>query len=366
MKSIFLLLGVAALASLSDTASFRNAVREDVDWRVLREETHALRSRLEEVGVLHIAEDALTPQRAPLIHSKCWVDWLPEGDIDRRACEEEIRGLGLDIVRQLERQVLTPEDRQDVVALEDKANGLLDLAEWLSTSHGYGNYRIKRWIESIAANVTARLAIQERYAPERARALLARIADSHRNIVFRVDALNGESPHAFTLPPPTLSDGNACLRRQWGTYLRATNVHYQNLAAKGLFRGVMYRFASVRDDIPEHAFYWDDDVGDATLGESWDKKRHYGLCVGDIDRDCRRDVEKIIEFREVVGLLPVPNALERLGGAAGRQYCERLDWMWYDATGNRNNSGVGDIVLKIVSGRPLDLESQRLVNNSCR
>ena len=43
-----------------------------------------------------------------------------------------------------------------------------------------------------------------------------------------------------------------------------------------------------------------------------------------------------------------------------------LDWMWYDATGNRNNSGVGEIVLKIVSGRPLDLESQRLVNNSCR
>ena len=65
MKSIFLLLGVAALASMSDTASFRNAVREDVDWRVLREETHALRSRLEEVGVLLIAEDALTPQRAP-------------------------------------------------------------------------------------------------------------------------------------------------------------------------------------------------------------------------------------------------------------------------------------------------------------
>ena len=125
----------------------------EVDWRARRMEIRKLRLRLDTVGVLGLAADQQTPDTAPLIHSRYWVDRLPRTEIDRRACELEVREFGLDVVRQLEKLVLSRKISRDAVVLEDTAEGLLRLSEWLSTAHGYGNYRLKRWTELIALNV---------------------------------------------------------------------------------------------------------------------------------------------------------------------------------------------------------------------
>lgn len=362
MKNMIICSAVLVLAVCCG-AGYQNPAEEvEVDWRARRMRIGELGLRLDTVGVLGLASDPQTPDTAPLIHSRYWVDRLPRTEIDRRACELEIRDFGLAIVRQLEEMVLSRKISRDIDELENTAEGLLRLSEWLSTAHGYGNYRLKRWTELIALNVIARLAVHEQCDLARVKELLSRVADTKRNLTFRVDVLNDEAPHRFSLPLFANSDGNAALQRQWGTRLRATNEHYRELVKKGLINAVPYDFASVAGDDPEYSFYRDDNVGDATLVEAWDKKSHYVFCVGDFDRDCKEDVEKIVLFREAAGSLPLPNASELQGREEGRRYCERMDRLWFEAVGNRDNIAVGDIVLRVVSGQPLDLRSQTLMN----
>ena len=289
------------------------------------EEVRRMRADLARVGVVAFITNSALPQIAPHIHSKYWVDRLPIVEIERRDYEYEKREFGRDLVQQLEGCVFQDIRSMDTPTLEERSENLLLLAEWLSTSHGYGNYRLKRWAEHIALNGVVVLATRKEFAAAKIANYVARVAETDQNLPFRLDVLNEEAPHQFKLPVIRLGVDEGCLQAQWVAHLRETDRHYRELYKQGKIRRVSYCFSSVQHDDPVYAFYWDDCVGDATIGESWDKKRHYGFCVGDIDRDCKGDVKKVLRFREEVGVPLAPSSTECESQKAREAYLAEVE-----------------------------------------
>ena len=109
------------------------------NWIKMRDQIRVLRMELSRQGAYDFVTNAATPRVAPLMHSQCWVDWLPKEQAERRAYEQEKRDFGLEFVRQIEKVAL-PNDRfEDVDAHEAHAKRMLAIAGWLKTQPGYGN-----------------------------------------------------------------------------------------------------------------------------------------------------------------------------------------------------------------------------------
>ena len=368
---------ITALIAASIISAMQLACRaenEDASrWLQLRSGIREMRECMAKDGAYAFVTNAATPKTAPHIHSQCWVDWLPEGEVKRREYEQEKRDLGLDIIGYLEEYAWDVEPQDDLGTNQKNAVELLTIAEWLRTSHGYGNYMLKRWAENLALIRLCNLSIDKRVGIDEIKSLFNRVDEPIQNLKLRLAILNEESPHKYSLPSFFLTEdsGSTSLCRQWGKHAMESMNHYCKWCHEHsrIFSGLT--FNDVAWDNPEYAFYIEDPRdGWHTLRDIWGKKYHYTLCTGAMDMRLWRYLQEIISYKEVVGEIPLPDKseLERPGSFAFASneldnYNMIIDAKWKSASKKIAPQGIARRVIYILKGSLVDFMTENCRHN---
>ena len=101
-KKAYIVLSLATAAT-SPQPVFPAECISTNEWGRLRAEIMMYKRELASVGAYAFVTNTATPKTAPHIHSQCWVDWLPNEEIERKEYEQEIRNFGLDLIGELEK-----------------------------------------------------------------------------------------------------------------------------------------------------------------------------------------------------------------------------------------------------------------------
>ena len=337
---------------LSAHAAVRGSIETDVgsqDWEALRKDVVALRHALSEKGAYDFVKDAGTPKLAPHIHSQCWVDWLPEQDVRRRAYEQEKRDFGLDMLGHLETLTSDEIGVGEPIRLQVRAERLVAIAEWLKTSWGYGNYILKHQAEEQALSFIAKMAVNGSCSPQEVRGLLGRVDEHAKSAPMQVAILNEESPHKYSLPATETGSGiQSALGRQWGTHRRAAEKYFKSR----IHNKVPLLFEVVKDEEREYAFYVPDrNLGDASVRKYWNQKDHEEVCVYGMYTQRREKIEWILKFREIIGPIPVPDADDLKDEASQERYVGRVNDLWLKKGYPASVKPIGRLVLWICQDR---------------
>ena len=347
-----LLLGLFILPALCQADGGRN-------WIKMRDQIRVLRMELSRQGAYDFVTNATTPRVAPLMHSQCWVDWLPKEESERRAYEQEKRDFGLEFVRQIEKVAL-PEERFNVNATdahEAHAKRMLAIAGWLKTQPGYGNYILKSWAEFIAESAMGRMAVQSRCSTNRVVALLAKIDPPAKDLDYRMAILDEEAPHRFVRPAAN-EDAIDTLGRQWHRHYLAARRHYgKDYAHSVLGNG----FGAVKDGSPEYAFYCEDSNRKYnTIRARWNMKKHYEVCVIGMSDTLLDAVKRILVFRSRINVIPPPPKETLSNGDSNWEYLSRLRCMWRPYEKEFGMVAVGQIIINFYYGGGFDYNTWQL------
>ena len=315
-------------------------------------EVRQLRADLARQGVVAFVTNAATPRTAPHIHSQCWVDWLPREEVERRAYEQAKRDFGLDVLGQLEAIAQERTDPQNVKGLLKRAGELLDIAEWLKSTSGYGNYILKRWAEDMALGALAQLAISDRCSSAEVRALLDRV-DTHASCArMQVAILNEESPDRWDDPSGDMSaDIQRELGREWERRVRIAKEALSSLrTGKRLLL-----FDVVKNADRRHSFYIPErNPGDATIRHCWNLKDHEEVCIFGMYNHMRKDVEEILRCREALGAIPLPSSSDLKDRPSRERYIDRMDILWAERGRSLGLKPFGRLVTQIIQGKFVD------------
>ena len=336
------------------------------DWDKLRDGIRRLRMELARQDVYtFVTNRTTTPRVAPYIHSQCWVDWLPKGEERRRAYEQEKRDFGLDFIGKLEEVALANVPLDDLEANEKRARQFIEIAEWLKTSQGYGNYMLKRWSEGIACTPLGAMAVDSRCGIDRVGNLLLRIDNDERNLNLQLAMLDEEAPHKFKKTKSRDMNGICeSMEMQWNCHLKASCAYFKG---RGLFPASL-NFSDVKDAPREYAFYIDTNAGFSyylTMRYRWSGKNHFIVCIYGLYDGMRRELEDILKYRRLVGdvIRPKKN-IDELSDEEAMDYREefREKWRPYEKEHGQTKAGLG--TWHVLSHRFLDdatreLRSQR-------
>ena len=354
MKSFFMVAITVVLASCVS-----NAFAVD-DWKTLRGEVKELRSELARQGAYaFVTNRTTTPPIAPHIHSQCWVDWLPKTNVEQIAYEQEKRDLGLDFFVEIERLALAGLSLEEIDALENHADKLLTIAEWLKTADGYGNHVLKTWSEGVALSAMGGMAVNPRCDTNRVLRLVARLDCPQKNISRRVSILNEESPHRYRMPQcATYDEAAKDLEGQCHPHKLNTWKYYGQKDGRRNFT-----FDKVKDDPPEYAFYVPErpaGSGDSIRSE-WQIKNHEVVCIYGQECDMADQVVQILRYRTVIGDIPVPTEKEIADLNFAFDYRSRLHDIWQKHTKGKEPYFLGaDAILKIYGHTFVDSRTRSL------
>ena len=320
------------------------------DWGQMRAEIMANRRELAKTGAYAFITNATTPRVAPLIHSQCWVDWLPKEEVERREYEQEVRNFGLDIIGDLERYALRQEVVRDPDELEKMTEELVRIAAWAKTSRGYGNCAIKQWAEGLAIGLVGKMAVDSRFDAGVVEKHLAGIDSYFDDLRLRVDILREESPHVYQMPLSNdPSDAFVDLARQWGKNRTAAIDHY------GFTRFASMNFADVIDDKREFSFYVEDSrEGYLTAREFWNRKRHWDFLGMGADYRRIEKVRRILLFRRVAGAIPVPTVEDLKDEQLAEKFRDDVNDMWQPYFGVHGQNYIGSLVMSVWRGSFVD------------
>ena len=321
------------------------AVAQGQDWDKLRDGIRQLRAELARQDVYtFVTNNATTPRVAPYIHSQCWVDWLPKEDVKRRAYEQEKRDFGLDFIGKLEKIALDVPSLDDLEANEKRARHFIEIAEWLKTSKGYGNYMLKRWSEGIACTPLGAMAVNSRCEISRAEKLLLRIDNDEENLNCQMAMLDEEAPHKYKKPKSRdINDICESMEMQWKCHLKASYAYFKQ---KGISPASL-NFSDVKEFHHEYAFYIERDVGFGdylTMRQRWGGKNHFIVCVYGLYDEMRREIEDILRYRTTVGEIIMPKKnVEKMSDAEAMDYRDefRERWRPYEKKYGQTKAGVG-------------------------
>ena len=341
---------IAAVVALCVSA--QGAVVANDDWTELRRQVEGLRGELRRSGIHAFVTNGNLRCDTPLIHSQCWVDWLPSEEVERRAYEQEKREFGLDMLGQIEAIALERTDPQDVVGLLRRAGELLDIAGWLKLAPGYGNYMLKRWAEDMALGALAQLAISERCSSAEVRALLDRV-DTHASCArMQVAILNDESPDRWDVP---VGDAPADIQRELGrAWERRVRIAKEALSPLCTGKRRLL-FDVVKNADRRYSFYMPDrNPGDATIRRCWDLKDHEEVCIFGMYNHMRKDVEEILKCRETLGSIPLPASADLKDRPSRERYIDRMDILWAERARSLGLKPFGRLIIQVVQGKFVD------------
>lgn len=319
------------------------------DWTKKRKEISLLRNALSCEGAYAFVIGDRTPRKAPHIHSQCWVDWLPEVEVERRAYEQEKREFGRDLVRQLDAYATQKIEIDNVVVLKERVRQLVAIAEWIKTSHGYGNYILKHQAEELALMTMAKMAVNDKCPVQEIRGFLGAIDTHAKSAYMQVAILNEESPHQYKLPDSVVgSNIQLELGRQW-------NVHRLNAKKYFMTRFPSKRhllFGDVKNEERDYAFYIPDrNLGDASIGNYWNLKDHEEVCVYGMYSQKRDKIRWILDFREIIGEIPSPKIGELEDEASRERYVDKINDLWLAKGHPTTVKPIGRLVMWIYQGQ---------------
>ena len=341
---------IAAVVALCVSA--QGTVVANDDWTELRRQVEGLRGELRRSGIHAFVTNGNLRCDTPLIHSQCWVDWLPSEEVERRAYEQEKREFGLDMLGQIEAIALERTDPRDVERLLRRAGELLDIAEWLKSASGYGNYMLKRWAEDMALGALAQLAISECCSSAEVRALLDRV-DTHASCArMQVAILNDESPDRWDIPVGDSPADIQCeLGRAWERRVRIAKEALSPLRT-GKRRLL---FDDVKNADRRYSFYMPDrNPGDATIRCCWNLKDHEEVCIFGMYNHMRKDVEEILKCREMLGAIPLPASADLKDRPSRERYIDRMDILWAEKARRFGLKPFGRLVVQVLQEKFVD------------
>ena len=300
MKHISSLYIFTIISTFSATALGQDAAKSIYDETV---QVHQMQQQLDAhrlVGFLELAKD--TRWTTPKIHSKYWVERLSINLSDIIVLEKAKRTLGLSIARQLDVEATEIAEPANSERRENQARRLLDVAEWMRGSPGYGNLMLTIRAENLAYVPIGYLVADTSFPTNKITKLMQQIRSPQSALQFQIDVLNDEAPEAINirLTGDTISDTRR-LQEEWfknmklvSAWCRDNNV-YPNQAYKH------------RDKMPSQcAFYVDDGFTKPpyTSVNRWDEKQHQSICVYGGVKDVRPGVDALFLFRLKAGDFP--------------------------------------------------------------
>lgn len=270
------------------------ADRADIDAEMKRVES--LEKALEEGGAAGVLATTLP---APLIRSPYYAERLAKLEPERLAVEQAKREFGFKLAVELDETAAFLQKRTDSTERAKQAGLLLDLAAWLRTARGYGNYVLFSRCESLATVPLAYLTADLDYPLEKVGELRRRILASSDERAFRVAVLNDEAPAPFI---GALSGNESAQDDQiqiaWSIKWNEMRTWFKSNEIKGQ--------AQTRERLPEHlALFFTNEykASPFTTVNNWNNNRHQGVVFGMRDVQVK-NVDMLMLYREKVGTFP--------------------------------------------------------------
>jgi hypothetical protein len=270
------------------------------------------------VGLLATAQQNGSP--APLIYSQWWVDLITDPKL--KTVEQQKRDLGRQLALKLDEEaqrlpkLTTAKDREAALKL------LLDLTDWLASSHGYGNLFLLNRSQNLAAVPLAYLTADLSYPASQIELWLSRFKGIQNQIAVRIEILNRELGKEYFKDREYHVSG--AKKRLWESYggeetFKTNGLEYfwseglkavEQQTAKKLKRRYPEATATDRPSLPkQEAFFLDDEARlqipqPYTTTTWWNLKHHYKVLIGIGGEQLLGEIRYLLLFRQQVGHFP--------------------------------------------------------------
>ena len=333
-------------------------IQDAAHWPRLSSEIREMRLQLAKNGAYAFVTNASTTTKTPRIHSQYWLMLIPETNIALRQYEQEKRDFGLDIIGQLERYAKQKIDIKDIPALEQRVQELLAIAEWLKKESGYGNFILKRWAEDMASTTISKLAVNNDFPVSEAWSLLRRVDAPQANAQMQISIINEESPDQYTIPRGESAES---IVREIGNQWSSRRASAVQALKKKCAQKTAPQFSEAFSHDPRLAFYMKDiNRANASLRTRWNDKDHEEVCVYGMFCKVPQMVERILEFREAAGGIPVPSDSDLKGLEQQELFVDKINDLWLSNYREKLSKPVGRLVLWVYTGMLNDTYSRVL------
>lgn len=234
---------------------------------------------------------------------------------------ETQRGIGSDLAMRLEQWA--PRFRNETaVELAKRTSQILDLAEWVGETEGYGNLLLAARCQDIACVGIGRLLVTPSFPVAVVETLVDRLDGAWREPLTRARVLNAEAGATlFVLAAIDTEGMERELLSTWRDGAIQWNLHQQPSLKQAIMASALARDSALREAIAASdariaksatmkahlAFFHDDPIAamprPLTLARTWSAKRHEKLVIG-LDTQNRYLITSLLAFRQRIGKLP--------------------------------------------------------------
>ncbi len=323
----------------------------------------AARIHLHAVGVeTFFSEAREAGMPPPRIHSRYWVDTMPEKAANGQELEEAYRDFGLELARQLSDKAIDIFDHPESAAETNRLEWLINVATWLRTaSGGYENFRISRRLEGIAAIVLARVITDLSVPNGTIERYFSTFLSEEDSATIRAAILYEESRGAMDVMAAAKHFSNkGDFEAQWAAHLRAAFRHYGSM-------DYLFKYSQFRDcinaDKTKYSFFCEDDELPhvRSIINTWDCKQHYSTCVHGGRGINLETIRKMYVFRKVIGHFPdLPRSND--GYRAADDIFSKA-WEPYIRQYGRGSGSAGGCYYQTIHNELMDFETMEIVSN---
>lgn len=325
------------------------------------EQVQAMRVHIEQSGLEGFREAAAANGwGAPVIPSKWHLEnKTPSEDVP---LGQAARDLGLALVRKTDTWagLMLTESGQPLL---DRASRLVDLAEWLGSAEGYGNFFAAGHACDVALTGLARLVADLGFSLPGVKAQVERcnLPIISPPAVARI--LNQEVGDQVFPPSADSLEAIGRIHRA-----RGGRAEIPNLSPKDRQDGVVRLMKlelvalGLDPDVPEpHAAFFQDDRCErpTTTELCWDRKRHSSIVAGPWLLEGLRGLGRLITFRDAVGGFPtVPAAPNRMFSPTEQAFREA--WRPHAAPGTEKYGTTAGVTYELIlAGRFVDADTSQ-------
>jgi hypothetical protein len=260
----------------------------------------------------------------PAIYSKYYVDIIVSRNPELRELEYAKRSFGLKLAGLLEKESFFLQNTTASSKREKRVKMLLNLANWIALTSGYGNYILYSRCENLITVALAFLTYDLDFPLEKITALRSCIKTPEQEQSMRIKIINAEAPYSVIGPlKGNVIEQSNQMEFFWNKGWRKM-VDYFNSCNITVSKWH-------RDKLPDDLKYFLDDkienIPPTTVG-LWDIKQHETFIYGHRDVHLRM-VDAFILYREKVGRFPTqPPPWYKAGISAGTAIENAFEQEW--------------------------------------
>ncbi len=327
------------------------------------EQIGGMKSALEQQGLSgFLAAVATNGWQAPMIPSAWYIEHVaPSGQLTvARAARE----FGAGLLAAVEAWVPLMQVEQGD-ALLSKTRSLLDVANWVGATDGYGNLILAARARDVAISGIGRLVADLTQPLAEPAALVARLHARFDDAAVRARVLNMEVGAAIFPSDPALT--NEALQQYWVDRVAKNALRgiAPGAAPAALLEQQRNRLAAQGMDPdqpdPHDGFFIDDKVPEpVTTLRAWPSKAHRALVVG-FESPRRRRLDLLLAYRGAVGAFPLSPSERRSGILSeGEEAFEEAARPFFGSDPNNIAAGAWGAYDQIRRGVFVDADSQAI------